>query len=158
MKISFFLVGKPHSSSFEEIYAYYKKRILKYASVEITYAKEQKLPDNPSPMQIQKALKKEACDLLKILPKKTFLLVLDLEGKETDSMSFAQDFKKICEMNPSISILIGSSYGLAEDIKKKADYSWKLSSLTFTHPLALEVAMEQIFRAFKINHGETYQK
>ena len=158
MRISFFLIGKPHSSSFEEAYEYYKKRLLKYASVDVIYGKEQKLPNNPSQGEIQKALDKEASDIIKILPRNTFLIILDLKGKENDSFSFAEDFKKISENHTSISFVIGSSYGLSDELRKKANYSWKLSPLTFTHPLALEITMEQVYRALKINHGETYQK
>lgn len=158
MTLNFFLVGKPHASHFIESYDYYKKRLLKYANVNISFLKEEKLPDKPSESQITKALEIEATTIEKNIPKNTYLILLDLAGKECDSFQFSNTFKEIMENNTSISFVIGSSYGLGESIKKKADYRWKMSALTFTHPLALEIALEQVYRAIKISKGETYQK
>ena len=64
MTLNFFLVGKSHASHFEEAYDYYKKRLLKYAKVNIIALKESKLPDKPSQSQIDKALEEKNWILL----------------------------------------------------------------------------------------------
>lgn len=158
MTLNFFLVGKPHATHFIDSYEYYRKRILKYANVNISFLKEEKLPDRPSQGQIAKALEIEGHTIEKNLPKNTYLILLDLNGKESDSLEFSEEFKDISEMNTSISFVIGSSYGLGDNIKARANYKWKMSRLTFTHPMALEIALEQVYRAIKISKGETYQK
>lgn len=158
MKLRFVLIGKPHSSYFEEAYGEYRKRLLKYADATVVYAKEAKLGDNPTPTQIQKALDQEGESVLKSLNRNDFLIVLDLRGKEQDSERFASDFSKICESHASVVFVIGSSYGISPKLRERADYLLKLSELTFTHPLALLVILEQTYRAFKIARGETYQK
>lgn len=158
MKLSFFLVGKTHAEHFDSSYEYYKKRLSKYAEVNIVELKETKLPDNPSESQVNKALDQEAETILKALPKSTFLILMDLKGKEYTSEEFSKQLQKITEANISISFVIGSSYGLSDKVRQKADALWKLSPLTFTHPLAMEITLEQVYRAIKIMKGETYQK
>lgn len=83
---------------------------------------------------------------------------MDLQGKELDSFEFSEKFKEISQNNVSISFVIGSSYGLSDNVRKKSGFLWKLSPLTFTHPLALEITLEQVYRSLKIINGETYQK
>lgn len=158
MKIRFLLVGKPHASYYSAAYEEYKKKLLKYASVEVIYVKEQKLPDRPSPSEIKKALDKEALDIQKSLHHGAYVIALDLKGKEMDSLSFAFHLQKVCENNVNIDFIIGSSYGLSDNVRNFSNFLVKLSLLTFTHPLALLVTMEQVYRALKINAGETYQK
>ncbi len=158
MTLNFFLVGKSHASHFEEAYDYYKKKLLKYAKVNIIALKESKLPDKPFQSQIDKALEEESKTILNSIPKGSFLILMDLQGKELDSFEFSEKFKEISQSNVSISFVIGSSYGLSDNVRKKAGFLWKLSPLTFTHPLALEITLEQVYRSLKIINGETYQK
>ena len=107
MTLNFFLVGKSHASHFEEAYDYYKKRLLKYAKVNIIALKESKLPDKPSQSQIDKALEEESKTILNSIPKGSFLILMDLQGKELDSFEFSEKFKEISQSNVSISFVIG---------------------------------------------------
>ena len=54
--------------------------------------------------------------------------------------------------------MIGSSLGLHEDIKKRANYSLSFSEMTFPHGLFRGMILEQIYRAFKIINNESYHK
>ena len=94
MTLNFFLVGKSHASHFEEAYDYYKKRLLKYAKVNIIALKESKLPDKPSQSQIDKALEEESKTILNLREKenKTIELLdrideIDETGKTKDSIN-----------------------------------------------------------------------
>ena len=101
MTLNFFLVGKSHASHFEEAYDYYKKRLLKYAKVNIIALKESKLPDKPSQSQIDKALEEESKTILNSIPKGSFLILMDLQGKELDSFEFSEKF------SPFVTLVVG---------------------------------------------------
>ena len=58
----------------------------------------------------------------------------------------------------SFTFVIGGSLGLSKEVIKRANYRWKLSSLTFLHTMTRLLVCEQIYRAMKINHHETYHK
>ena len=58
----------------------------------------------------------------------------------------------------NIYFIIGGSYGLSNSVKQKANTSITLSKMTFTHQMTRLILLEQIYRAFKINKGETYHK
>lgn len=47
---------------------------------------------------------------------------MDLQGKELDSFEFSEKFKEISQSNVSISFVIGSSYGLSDNVRKKAGF------------------------------------
>ena len=158
MTLRFILVGNPHSEELEGLYEQYEKRLRKYGSVSLSYIKEAKLPDNPSEKEIAKALAIEADSVLKAIGHNDCLVLLDLGGKEFDSFSFASKLKDLSDRFVTFDFVIGSSYGIGENLRKKANLRWELSPLTFTHPLALLLTMEQVYRALKINNGETYQK
>lgn len=157
-RLRFILVGKPHSPQIESLCEEYRKRLLKYADARVEYAREVRLPERPAPAQIQRALDEEADAVLKTVARTDCVIALDLKGKETDSETFAAEFAHLAENSANLVFIIGSSYGISPKIRQRADYLWKLSSLTFTHPLALLVSMEQVYRAFKIARGEAYHK
>ena len=60
--------------------------------------------------------------------------------------------------NSTITFVIGSSYGLDESIKKKANFMMSVSDMTFPHPLFRVLLLEQIYRAFCIENNITYHK
>lgn len=159
IKIRFVLIGKVKDAYLKEGYAEYLKRLSKYASVRLDYIDEEKLPGSPSEGEIRKALDSEAERVLSGLKNQDTLYLCDLRGKEMDSEEFASSLKKQIDGGvSSLVFAVGSSYGLSDLLRKKAKERYCFSKLTFTHPMTLLIVLEQVYRAFKINAGETYQK
>ena len=54
--------------------------------------------------------------------------------------------------------LIGSSFGIAPQVKAKADFRLSMGPMTFPHHLARIMVLEQIYRAEAIQAGSKYHK
>ena len=127
----------------------YKKRLSKYTKLEII-----ELKDEPG----EKCLLLEKESIKKNIKSTDNIIVLDINGKEYNSLDFASLMEKELSMNSNITFVIGSSTGLDEEIKNLANKSISFSKLTFPHGLFRLILLEQIYRGFKILNNETYHK
>ena len=157
-RIRFYIFGKVKETYLLNAYDEYLKRLSKFAKTEIIYLKEESLDKDASKTEIEKALLIEANDYLSRKKADSSLILIDLHGKEFDSIAFSNEFNKVLESNIDIDILIGSSNGLADILREKANLRVSLSKMTTTHPLALLFTLEQIYRSFKIINNQTYHK
>ena len=105
-----------------------------------------------------KALKTEAEKIEKHLAERDYIITLEIEGKEYDSVCFAEKLRTIQIENSNIVFIIGGSYGLADTIKEKSNMHLSFSKMTFPHQLFRVLLLEQIYRAYKINNNESYHK
>lgn len=124
----------------------YKKRISRYHKIEII-----ELNDSND-------LVKESVDILKHINNQDYVIALDIEGENIDSVKLAEKIDSVFLTNGTITFIIGSSFGLHEDVKKRANYRLSFSKLTFPHGLFRGILLEQIYRSFKILNNETYHK
>lgn len=130
------------------------KRIKAYHKIELIEVKD---IDNTLPLP--RVLELEAQQIFKHLPESHFCIVADLYGKMYTSESFTRAFHQIfCSGKSNISIVIGGSLGIDNSIRDRAQLLWKLSDLTFPHLLCRVLILEQIYRSYKIQNGETYHK
>ena len=74
------------------------------------------------------------------------------------SEELANKIDNIFNTNSTITFIIGGSYGLHNDIKKRSNYKLSFSKLTFPHQLFRVNLLEQIYRVYKINNNESYHK
>ena len=130
----------------------YLKRIGKYTKIEIIELNDSKIDDSKI------ALKEEATSILKVLNDKDYIITLEIDGKEMDSIEFAKVMDKTFMINPNITFIIGGSCGLDDEIKKRSNMKLSFSKLTFPHQLFRIMLLEQIYRIFKINNNERYHK
>ena len=158
MNIKVYAIGKCkdfYKSGIDE----YTKRLSSYCKLQVVELKDESIPDRPSSSQIQKAIEAESNRVLSLVKPNEYLISLDLNQKEMDSVEFSKFLASKLEDNgASISFVIGGSYGLSNELKKRANYSISFSKMTFPHQLARLILLEQIFRAFKILNNETYHK
>ncbi|MCH5190053.1 MAG: 23S rRNA (pseudouridine(1915)-N(3))-methyltransferase RlmH, partial [Oscillospiraceae bacterium] len=118
-----------------------------------------RLSDNPSEKEIENALKKEAAAIkAKMLPN-AFVFSMCIEGKMLSSEELSRKIESIGVAGQNnIVFIIGSSFGLAEEIKRDSGLKLSMSPMTFPHKLARIMLLEQIYRAFSISHGGKYHK
>ena len=86
------------------------------------------------------------------------LILFDTQGKEYDSVQFSNILFESQITKSHMYFVIGSSNGLSDKVREKAALRVKMSSFTFTHPEAMLIATEAVYRAFKIHSGESYHK
>ena len=101
---------------------------------------------------------KEKESIMKNISDKEYIITMEIDGNEIDSVTFANKLDSIQVINSNIVFIIGGSYGLHSDIKALSNYKLSFSKMTFPHQLFRVILLEQIYRAFKINNNETYHK
>lgn len=137
----------------------YEKRLGTMCKLTISELEPIALPQNPSDKQIENALSKEAEMIEGKMLKNAVTYAMCIEGKQRSSEELAQEFSDIAVGGRSaVNFIIGSSFGLAPEIKAKADYRLSMSKMTFPHQLARVMLLEQIYRAHSINAGSKYHK
>lgn len=143
-KVYFVVVGKIKESFYREAVAEYVKRLSRFAKVEI-----KELPEGAN-------LEAEGEDILRAC--KGYVIALAVEGEKLSSEGLAKKIGKLTNEGKEITFVIGSSYGLAEKVKRTADYKLSFSDMTFPHQLMRVILAEQVYRAYMINAGATYHK
>ena len=137
----------------------YSKRLKGYCNFTLLELPEYRLPDNPSPAVICAGLDKEAELILTKIPKGAWFCVFTPEGKILSSEDFAQKLKDVkLSGKGSACFLIGSSFGIAPQIKQRADFKLSMGPMTFPHHLARIMVLEQLYRAEAIQAGSKYHK
>ena len=158
-KVTLLCVGKLKESFYISAVAEYQKRLQRHCQLNIVELNEQKLPDNPSPAEIDQALAKEAAAIEEKIPKGSTLIAMCIEGRELSSTALAQKFSSLATSGASsLCFLIGGSFGLHESIKARAELKLSMSPMTFPHHLARVMLLEQVYRAYQILGGTRYHK
>ena len=150
--IKIICLGKVKEQYFLDAINEYKKRISKFHPIEIIELEDVGITDK------KVALKKEEEKLLKVINTKEYIVTLEIEGKELDSVTFAEKINDIFISNSNITFIIGGSYGLSDNIKGLSNFKLSFSKMTFPHQLFRVILLEQIYRAFKIINNEEYHK
>lgn len=159
MKYTFIMTGRPKSDNLANLYKDYLNRLKNFGNVDLLLFPEIGFKKEPTPKQIELRLNEEAKTIIETLDKSAKIILIDLHGKDIDSIVFSKEIEKIKSSGTShIYVIVGSSYGISNLLREKAYLTLKLSSLTFTHPLALLLAMEQVYRAEMISANKSYHK
>ena len=144
--IKIICLGKIKEKYINDLIQDYSTRIKKYHKIEIIELKD------------TNNLEEEKNDILKHISSNDYIIALDIDGKQLDSLEMAKTIDETFINYPTITFIIGSSYGLHNDIKEKANLRLSFSKMTFPHGLFRGILLEQIYRAFKILNNETYHK
>ena len=143
--IKIICVGKVKEAFYRDAIGEYIKRLSKYHKVEIREVADSNINN-------------ERDLILKQISARDYVVTLEIDGCEMNSIDFADFIDKKIMINSNVDFIIGGSYGLHDEVKKIADYKLSFSKMTFPHQLFRVILLEQIYRAFKIINNETYHK
>jgi len=139
MDFKFIFAGKSKDEFIKKGIEKYQKILKKYGKIEISEPKDSEEK------------------ILNQIRKNSFVILLDLKGKEYSTEKMAEIFEKW--KNSGIfkfDIVAGGAFGTYEKIEKKSNFLWKLSELTFNHQLVRLIILEQIYRILSILNNESY--
>jgi 23S rRNA (pseudouridine1915-N3)-methyltransferase len=153
-------IGKLREKHWQDGVADYSRRLRPYARLEIVEIPEAKIPERASSAEEDAARAKEGADILERLHRaRDFLIVLDRQGKEMDSLELSKLLEKqILDGQREINWIIGGPLGLSASVIGRADLVLSFSRMTFPHQMMRLILLEQIYRSFRIIGGQPYHK
>ena len=158
-KIKLIAMGKLTEDYTRSAAGEFTKRISRFYSFETVELKPENVPDNPTAAQIAKALSREGEKILSEIPPRAKAVALCVEGKTMPSEAFARMLADAASSGtPDVCFIIGSSHGLDDSVKRRADVKLSFSPMTFPHELFRVMLLEQIYRAGEILAGGKYHK
>lgn len=157
MTINLIVIGKLKEDYLRSACAEYIKRLARYCTFELHELEECRLSDDPSDKEILAALKKEGEQIKRFA--RGVIIPLCIEGKQLTSPQLSEKISGAAlSGNSTVTFIIGSSFGLDQDIKNMGHLRLSMSAMTFPHQLARVMVLEQIYRAFQISTGGKYHK
>ena len=156
MKIKIIALGKIKEKFLKDGIDEFLKRLTPYASVEIVELQPVEIKDENL---TEKALLQEGEKILSHIKTDSFVITLEINGKQLSSEEFASKISEISNSGVSeLVFVIGSSCGISRIVSQRANLKLSMSKMTFLHQFARLILVEQIYRAFKILKNETYHK
>lgn len=143
--IKLICVGKIKERYLTEGIEDYFRRINKYHKLEIIEV-DDSVPDI------------EEGKIIKYIDNRDYVITLEIDGNNLSSVELAEKIDKTFISNSNITFIIGGSYGLSDNIKKRSNYKLSFSRMTFPHGFFRMIFLEQLYRSFKILNNETYHK
>jgi 23S rRNA (pseudouridine1915-N3)-methyltransferase len=148
--ITIIAVGKVKEKYIKDGINDYIKRLSKYTKIEL-------IEVDDSPID-SKSLKVESDNILKRINTKSYIITLEIDGEQLNSIELSNVINKNIDNYTNITFIIGGSNGLDDNIKQLSNYKLSFSKLTFPHQLFRLILLEQIYRSFKILNNESYHK
>lgn len=145
MKLLILSVGKDHDAPSSDLVKHFELRLLRYAPLEWLYLAHDSTKE------------KEGEKILATLKKEDYVVLLDEKGTDLTSKGLAELVEnRMVDSVRRMVFIIGGAYGVSAEVHKRANYTWKLSSLVFPHMLVRVILLEQLYRAMTIVQGEKY--
>ncbi len=157
-QITVISVGTLKETYLRDAVSEYKKRLSQYAKVDEINIKEETIKNEDDYSEVARALEAEGAKILAAIPKDSYKIAMCVEGKECDSKALARLIGDAQDTKGRITLIIGSSHGLSENLKKDCDLRLSVSRLTFPHQLMRVILMEALYRSFTILAGKRYHK
>ena len=159
MKITIICVGQIKEKFYRDAIDEYRKRLSRYAKLEIVEVVDEKTKDQASEAEDLMVKEKEGERILKNIKEDAYVVALAIEGKMYDSVAFSNHLQTLGVNGKShLTFVIGGSLGLSSQVLSRADEKLSFSPMTFPHQLMRVVLLEQIYRCFRIQNNEPYHK
>ena len=159
MNIDIVCVGKVKERYLRDAIGEYRKRLSRFAKVDVIEVADEKTPEHASDTLNAQIKEKEGERILKHLRDGAFVVALAIEGDQLTSEQLAARIAQWGLHGVShLQFVIGGSLGLDPRVLRRANMPLSFSKMTFPHQLMRVILLEQIYRAFKINAHEPYHK
>ena len=155
--INIVCVGKVKESYLKDAILEYSKRLSKYCKLSFVEIDDEQIPNNLNTKISENIKEIEGNKILSHI-KNSYVIALDLKGKQYSSEDFSTKLENIALLNSNITFIIGGSLGLSQEVLQKSNELICFSKMTFPHQLIRVFLLEQLFRAFKIQNNETYHR
>ena len=156
LHIDIICVGKLKEDYLKNAILEYSKRLSKYCILNIVELQDEKVPSTLSEKEKEKIIQKESTAILNSIKENSYVIALDLNGKQYSSEEFSEKISEISLFNSHITFLIGGTLGMSKELLSFSNELISFSKMTFPHQLIRVFLLEQLFRSFKISHNETY--
>ena len=150
LTINIICTGKIKEKFFRDAVDEYSKRLSKYCKLNILELPDEKIPDKLNSSISEEIKNKECKNVLEHIKKDSYIICLDLKGKQLSSEEFSKNIENISMQSSNITFIIGGSLGINEKLLNISNQKICFSKMTFPHQLIRIFLLEQIFRAFKI--------
>ena len=151
-------VGKLKENYLKMAVDEYSKRLSKYCKLEIIEVPDEKILDKLNDSLENEIKSKEASNIMRHLKNDSYIIALDLNGKQYTSEEFSAEIQNISMNSSNITFIIGGSLGFSSNLLDMCNKKICFSKMTFPHQLIRVFLLEQIFRGFKIANKETYHR
>lgn len=160
LRINIICIGKIKEKYFTDAIAEYEKRLGAFCKFNIIELPEERIKSNtPNKAQIDEVIAAEGRRIMQKISPSDYVTAMCIEGKQLSSEELSQTLENIAVVGKSIvDFIIGGSYGLSDEVKRRADLRLSMSKMTFPHQMARVILSEQIYRAFEISSGGKYHK
>ena len=158
MKVTLICVGKVKEKFYRDAIKEYEKRLGAYIKLNTIEISDEKVKvENDS--EIALAMEKEGNNILSKIKDNQYVITLEILGKNLSSEEFASKIDNLMLTGKSdVSLVIGGSYGLSDNVKKRSNFALSFSRMTFPHQMIRVVLLEQVYRAYRIITGASYHK
>ena len=155
MKIHLLSVGNKMPAWVNDGYSEYAKRMPRECQLQLI-----ELPPaiRSKNQPVQRAIEDEGQRILKAIPKNSYVVALDVKGKQHSTESLSTTLDNWLNIGSDITLIIGGADGLSNECLQKSNSKWSLSNLTFPHPLVRVVLAEQLYRAWSLLNNHPYHR
>ena len=160
LKINIICIGKIKEKYFTDAVGEYAKRLTAFCKFSVVELNEERIRSNtPNEAQIAEVIEAEGRRILQKIGALDYIAAMCIEGKLMSSEELSETLDKAALSGKStVDFIIGGSYGLSDEVKRRADLRLSMSKMTFPHQLARVILSEQIYRAFEISTNGKYHK
>ena len=160
LKINIICIGKIKEKYFTDALGEYAKRLTAFCNFSVVELNEERIRSNtPNEAQIAEVIEAEGRRILQKIGASDYVAAMCIEGKLLSSEELSETLDKAALSGKStVDFIIGGSYGLSDEVKRRADLRLSMSKMTFPHQLARVILSEQIYRAFEISTNGKYHK
>lgn len=154
MKLFIVAVGQRMPDWAQTAYDDYAKRFPPDSRVDIKTVKTE--PRGSKTMST--LLQAERSRIEGVLARGTRVVVLDERGSTLTTVALAQQLQQWQLQGEDVAFIIGGPDGLDPEFKAQAAHRIRLSDMTLPHAMARVLLIEQLYRAWSLNHNHPYHR